>query len=159
MKAVEKVKFVIDNNIHMIIATADDRGKPWISPVFFVHDEQYNLYWVSYKDALHSRNVRVKAQVAIVIFGPVPPEGKIDAVYIDAEANELEDETAIVAAMRVLAGHIQEDKYMIKGISDVSGEAAWRIYKAVPITVSKRTENGEVINGQHITTREIIELK
>jgi len=96
--------------------------------------------------------------VAISIYGPVPPDNKIDAVYIEAEATQLDEEAAAERGMQVMVTHIQDQKYMIKSPKDITGEAAWRIYKAIPKVVSKRTEKGETINGQFVTTRERVDL-
>jgi nitroimidazol reductase NimA-like FMN-containing flavoprotein (pyridoxamine 5'-phosphate oxidase superfamily) len=158
MKASDKAKLVINTNIHMTIATVDAQGKPWITPVFYVHDNSYNLYWTSYKESEHSKNIRNNSNVSIVIYGPVPPENNIDAVYMQATVTQLESENEAFPAINILSKHIQEAKFMIKSPSDVLGNAAWRIYKASPQTVSRRTEKGEVINGQYISKRETINL-
>ena len=158
MNQADKARAVIDNNNHMTIATINADGKPWITPVFYVHDDHFSLYWVSYKESKHSKNIQSNPDVAISIYGSVPPDNEIDAVYIEAEATQLEDEADVLPAIAVLAGRIQEEKYMIKFPKDVMGEAAWRIYRATPKVVSKRTENRKTINGQYITTREDVDL-
>ncbi|HUD06925.1 MAG TPA: pyridoxamine 5'-phosphate oxidase family protein [Candidatus Saccharimonadales bacterium] len=158
MSPADKAKLVIDSSDHMTIATVDSRGEPWVTPIFYVNDATYDLFWVSYKESAHSKNIDTNPKVAIVIYGPVPPEDKVDAVYIEAAAKKLEDESEVLPAIEIIAGKIQEDKYMIRSPADVTGNAAWRIYKATPQAVSKRTENGEMINGQFVTTREDVSL-
>lgn len=155
MNSLQKAKYLIENNEHMTIATADTSGKPWVSPVFFMHDDKYNLYWVSNKDALHSQNIKTRAEIAIVIFGELQ-DNEVDGVYIDAVATELQVETEITEAMKILAKRPQPTKFTIQSISDVTGDAAWRIYKAVPISISKRAD--ATIKGQAITVREPIEF-
>lgn len=75
----------------MVIATANPEGKPWVSPVFYTYDEDFNFYWVSAKSAIHSENIRRNARVAITIFGPASPDpeeiGKLHGLYIDADAS------------------------------------------------------------------------
>lgn len=155
MDATQAVKYLVEHSKHMVIATAGASGKPWISPVGFTYDDAYNLYWVSYKGALHSQNIANRPEVAIVIFGPLP-SGAFDGVYIDATASELKDEAELQAAIACFARRPQPDKFTTKSSADVTGEAAWRMYKAVPIKISKRSDAS--IGGQAITTREPIEL-
>ncbi len=158
MDSVDRVKYLIENNNHMIVATSDDNSKTWISPVFFSYDKAFNLYWVSSKHALHSQNIRKNKRVAIVIFGPVLSDG-IDGAYFDADAIELEDEKLIKEAVEFLQKRGQPDKFMIKSMSDVTGDAAWRIYKAIPKQISKREDATDAKSGQAITVRKDVKLK
>src|SRR3990167_10291613 len=102
MNSVQQAKYLMENNEHMTIATADASGKPWVSPVFFMHDDKYNLCWVSSKDALHSQNIRARAEIAIVVFGKLPNNG-VDGVYVDAIASELQMSIEINKAIKMLA--------------------------------------------------------
>lgn len=154
----ETARYLIQNNKYMTIATADGDGKPWVSPVYFRHDDQFNLYWVSDKDALHSLNIRNRPAVGIVIFGPTPPTDSYDGLYLDCIAQELNDDSEIRAAMMVLNQGKQEDKFMIKSFDDVTGKAAWRIYKATPQEVTKRADAISEQSGQAITIRKAVDL-
>lgn len=136
----------------MTIATADASGKPWISPVFFVHDQLFTLYWVSFTEALHSVNIRSRPQVAISILGR-PPDHEGDGVYIDAEAVELNNVDEVERAIQVLHTRQQESKFMVNSPADVLGDAGWRIYRAIPKEIYKRSDASEIVRGQHITIR------
>lgn len=156
MNSVEKAKYIIENNNFMVISTADGSGKPWVSPVGFVYDDKYNLYWVSYKEALHSKNIRNRPEIAIVIFGQLP-EGGFDGVYIDATASELDDEAAIRLGINLFkTRRPQPPKFQTKSLQEVTGSAAWRMYRAIPMAVSKRAD--DLRGGQSITVRETIQL-
>lgn len=159
MEDKDKVKYLIENNHHMVVATADISSKPWNSPVFYMYDEFFNLYWVSSKDALHSKNIRANKHVAIVIFGQASPDGDMDGAYFDADASELEDEKSIKEAIRLIQKRVQPDKFMIRSLSDVTGDAAWRIYKAVSKQVFKRADATDPKSGQAITIRKEVDLK
>jgi nitroimidazol reductase NimA-like FMN-containing flavoprotein (pyridoxamine 5'-phosphate oxidase superfamily) len=157
MDAATKAKYIIEHNNFMTISTANASGKPWISPVGFVYDDNYNLYWVSYKNALHSTNIQNRPEVAIVVFGQMP-EGNYDGVYIDATATELTDEADIQHGIDLFkARRPQPVRFEAKTKQDVSGEAAWRMYKAVTVAVSKRAD--DIVNGQAITVRETVQLQ
>ena len=152
----EKAKKIITNNLYMTLATADESGKPWSSPVFFAHDAEYNLYWVSYTEATHSKNIRARKELGIVIFDSTAPEGEGDGVYFDAEAYELNDITQINHAMKFLGKKVKLDEYRVKSIDEVSGKALWRIYVAKPKSIS--TLSSTTINGQYIDRRVDVNL-
>ncbi len=156
MDSSQKAKYIIENTGIMVIATADSTGKPWISPVGFTYDDNHNLYWVSYKKALHSENIVGRPEVAITIFGKLP-SGDTDGVYIDATAHELRNDPEIRLAMSLFAKRRpQISKFTVNTVRDVTCDAVWRMYKAVPVSISKRAD--KVIDGQSITVREPVTL-
>lgn len=157
MNSIEIARYLIEHTDHMTVATADISGKPWVSPVFFSFDSQYNFYWVSSRKSLHSQNIRIRPEIAIVISGPVPPNNGLDGVYIDARAIELESESEIRNGIQALAKRPQPTKFTTRSSEDVTDEAVWRMYKATPVAISKRADTVE--NGQAITIRESLELQ
>jgi nitroimidazol reductase NimA-like FMN-containing flavoprotein (pyridoxamine 5'-phosphate oxidase superfamily) len=155
---VEKAKEIIRDNRYMTIATASRAGEPWISPVFFAYDADYNLYWVSNKDSQHSILIRVNPHVAIAIFDSSVTEGDGDCVYIEALASELENIDELRIGIGILGKRVTKDRLRVKSVEEVTGSAAWRMYKAVPKTVSKLTD-GQYIHGQYVDQRMEIQLK
>jgi pyridoxine/pyridoxamine 5'-phosphate oxidase len=81
---------IIDSNVYMTLATADAQGRPWGSPVWFAHEDHSRFVWVSKPEARHSRNLAVRPEAAIVIFDSTRRRGGPEAVYIEAEAEQLE---------------------------------------------------------------------
>ncbi|PWT95813.1 MAG: hypothetical protein C5B53_10875 [Candidatus Melainabacteria bacterium] len=154
---VDQARQIVEENRYMTIATAAPDGKPWISPVFFAYDSDYNLFWVSNKNSLHSKLIRQNPRAAIVIFDSKAGEGEGDAVYFDTLVHELEDLDEIRAAMKVLGKRVTKDEFRVKSVEEVTKAAAWRIYKAMPQVVSKLT-TGEYINGQYVDKRVEISL-
>src|SRR6266851_10030502 len=131
MNDTEKAQYLLEHTEFMVLSTADEQGKPSVSPVAFCYDERHNLYWVSDKAARHSRNVRVRPQVAIAIFGRLP-DGGVEGIYFDTQARELEPGDELAAAIKRMQGRQQSEKFMIKSLADVTGNACWRLYKATP---------------------------
>jgi pyridoxamine 5'-phosphate oxidase-like protein len=39
----------------MTLATADERGRPWVSPVFYAVDGYRDFYWISSPEVTHYR--------------------------------------------------------------------------------------------------------
>jgi hypothetical protein len=52
---------IIDVSLYMTLATADDAGRPWASPVDFAHEGYAEFLWVSSPQATHSLNYRAVA--------------------------------------------------------------------------------------------------
>jgi hypothetical protein len=75
--------------MYMTLATADDEGRPWASPVWFAPAGPAHFLWVSAPDARHSRNLAVRPELAIVIFDSTVPIGGAEAVYVEAVAEQL----------------------------------------------------------------------
>ncbi len=81
---------IVDSNRYMTLATADESGRPWASPVWFAPDGYANYYWVSEPEARHSRNIGIRPDLAAVIFDSGAAIGTGQAVYLEATARELE---------------------------------------------------------------------
>lgn len=153
----ERAKQIIKENIYCTVATSTLDGKPWLSPVFFSYDENYNIYWVSNKNSRHSKLIRENPHVAVVIFDSRAPEGEGDGVYIEAKVQEFSNEEEIKEAMDILNKRVTKDEFRVKAVVEVTGDGVWRIYKAIPGTISKLTK-GEYINGQYVDERVEVDL-
>jgi nitroimidazol reductase NimA-like FMN-containing flavoprotein (pyridoxamine 5'-phosphate oxidase superfamily) len=79
---------IIDSNDYMVLATADESGLPWASPVWYAPEEYRELFWVSSPDARHSRNLAARPELAIVIFDSTVPIGTGQGVYMSAVADQ-----------------------------------------------------------------------
>jgi nitroimidazol reductase NimA-like FMN-containing flavoprotein (pyridoxamine 5'-phosphate oxidase superfamily) len=144
----ERARRLIDQNSHMVIATTDLEGTPWVSPVFYVADDSYDLYWTSAAAARHSANIRESGAVAIVIFETEP---EVDAVYLAGHAVELEEPDDVRMGIEIMGRKLQPERWQIEGTDDVTGEGPWRVYRAHPTTVEVREdgiEKGKAVAGR-----------
>ncbi len=82
-------KAIIDSNLYLTLGTADEAGRPWVSPVYYATEGCAQFYWVSSPEATHSRNIASRPEVAIVVFDSRAPIGAAQAVYMSALAEEL----------------------------------------------------------------------
>lgn len=80
---------IIDVNLYMTVGTADDAGRPWVTPVYYAPVDYRELVWVSQPEAKHSRNIAVRPEVSIVIFDSTVPINTGRAVYLTAIADEV----------------------------------------------------------------------
>ena len=152
---VAEAKKIIEENIYLTVATSDG-SKPWVSPLFFAYDKDYNFYWASGKDALHSIFIRSNQKVAIVIFDSRAPEGEGDGVYFESTCVELMTAEELKVAMDILNRRVTKEEFRIKDLSGVTGKGMWRIYKASSQKVYKLTD--EIVNGQYLDKRVEITL-
>jgi nitroimidazol reductase NimA-like FMN-containing flavoprotein (pyridoxamine 5'-phosphate oxidase superfamily) len=84
-----RARAIVDANRYLTLATADEAGVPWATPVWYAAVDGREFLWASRPEARHSRNVAARAQVAIVIYDSTVPVGGAQAVYVAAEAHEL----------------------------------------------------------------------
>src|SRR5262245_24553494 len=80
---------IVDANRYMVLGTADATGLPWVTPVWYATADYRSFLWVSPPDARHSRNLAVRKELGIVIFDSRVPVGDAQAVYLEAEAEQL----------------------------------------------------------------------
>src|SRR5579859_5206212 len=89
---IERAKRILDANRYMILATSHEE-KPWSTPVFYAHDENYNFYWYSRKDTRHSVTIKDNKSVSASIFG-VGNKDEGFGVYAEVSRDELEEALA-----------------------------------------------------------------
>jgi nitroimidazol reductase NimA-like FMN-containing flavoprotein (pyridoxamine 5'-phosphate oxidase superfamily) len=83
------VRAIIDANLYMVLGTADEGGRPWVSPVYYVSDRYTEFYWVSSPEVTHSRNIARRPEMSIVVFDSQVQPGSGQAVYMSAVAEEV----------------------------------------------------------------------
>ena len=144
---------IISGIFYMTIASADEDGSPWVSPVYFNYDEACNLYWISFKDAIHSLNVTVNKKASISIYDSTAPNWKGDGVYLQCDVEVLETANDIAHGIKSYYGgrHVPHGLDR-KEISDYQADKPWRIYRAVPYDIATLGE-GKQIDGYPIDQR------
>jgi uncharacterized protein YhbP (UPF0306 family) len=125
----DRFRRVIDANLYMTLATADEAGSPWASPVYFAHHDYREFVWVSKPGARHSRNIAARPEVGIVVFDSHAPISTGGGVYLQATAAELvgdeRDGPLAVFSARAVA-HGGEPW----GLANVEPPAEIRVYRA-----------------------------
>lgn len=120
---------LIDRSQYLTLASAGADGRPWVSPVWFAHEDYAEFLWVSRPDARHSLNIAARPAVALVVFDSTVAPRDAQAVYVEAEA----DEVGADALDRAVGSY--SEKSVGLGLSawsaaDVTGAAAHRLYWA-----------------------------
>jgi hypothetical protein len=123
---------VLGRSAYITLATADAQGRPWVSPVWFVSEDHRTFWWVSMPDAVRSRNIAARPDVAIVVYDTGAVVGEAQSVYACAGAAQVDDADGLGVFSRasVAAGlaHWSMD--------DVTGGSGVRLYRAVATELS-----------------------
>jgi pyridoxine/pyridoxamine 5'-phosphate oxidase len=120
---------VIDANRYMVLGTADEKGHPWVTPVWFASEDYRSFHWVSSPDAKHSRNLAAEPRVAITIFDSSVPVGGAQAVYMKGVAEELAG-VELERSVEVFDRVARMDHGRAYVLDDVQGSALIRLYRA-----------------------------
>ena len=120
----------IDASQYLVLATADQDGVPWVSPVWYAHADYLEFFWVSRPQARHSRIIEVRPQVSIVIFDSGARPGAAAAVYISGVA-ELATGSRLRRSIEIYSRRSQEQGLPEWTITDVQAPAPHRLYLAV----------------------------
>jgi hypothetical protein len=120
---------IIDTLMYMTLATADQDGRPWASPVWFARASDNEFLWASDPESRHSRNLATRPELAIVIFDSTVPIGSAEAVYLEAVGGEvpaadLERAVAVYSRRSVEVGATEWT------LEDVTPPARFRLYRA-----------------------------
>jgi Pyridoxamine 5'-phosphate oxidase len=120
---------VIDANSYMTLATADNAGLPWPSPVWYAHSGYREFFWVSSPAARHSRNLAERPQAGIVIFDSHVRAGTAQAVYMTATAAEMTPDE-LPRSIEVFSARSQALGSRPWSPGEVCAPASLRLYRA-----------------------------
>lgn len=126
----EMARRIIDSNLYMTLATSDETGRPWVSPVYFATYEFTEFIWVSSPEARHSRNLSVRQEMSIVIFDSRIPVNKGQAVYMSAEGERVPD-GEVDRAIAIFSERSARHGAGTWTRGDVEEEARLRVYRAL----------------------------
>jgi hypothetical protein len=124
----ELAREIIDGNRYLTLATADESGLPWASPVWYAHAGYREFFWVSKPEARHSRNLAARPEVGVAIFDShVPGTGR--SVYMEAIAEQLEDGD-LERGMEIFNSRSAAQELPVWALDDVRPPARHRLYRA-----------------------------
>lgn len=150
----KQAKEIINKILYITIATVNEKGEPWNTPVYSAFDENYNFYWVSALINEHSQNINRTGKAFLVIYDSTVAEGTGQGVYIKADAKMLTSESEIIHATKYLYGRKNKP---VRPVFDFMGDSPRRVWCAVPEQVW--TNADDKVNGHHVDSRVEIKLK
>lgn len=143
----DKGKEILKKIRYATISTVDVTGEPWAAPVWYVFDDNLDIYWWSPLDTQHSKNISQNPNIYVTIFDSTLPEGEGVGLYLRARASEISEDELDSAIERY-----NESTTVFKlDRENCTGDAPTRIYKAV--TREGWTNDGETKDGFYIDKR------
>lgn len=82
-------KTILAENIFGTVATANEDGSPWATPLHIFYDDT-SIFWFSYDKAQHSLNIKREPRVNVVVFSTDESQGPKGAYFI-GKAVELDE--------------------------------------------------------------------
>jgi hypothetical protein len=119
---------IIDDSRYMTLATADEDGRPWASPVFYAAADYAEFYWISAPGSTHSRNLAQRPRISIVIFDSGVAEGAGQAVYMAATAEQGADGD-LARGLAVYPGAADPGSHPLTP-EQLQGPTPYRLYRA-----------------------------
>ncbi|MEK7627992.1 MAG: pyridoxamine 5'-phosphate oxidase family protein [Patescibacteria group bacterium] len=83
---------ILDKGYFLSLATLDGGGL-WVSDVFYVADDEWNIYWLSARDTRHSKAVEQNPEVAGTITITTTPQEPSEALQIAGRAERVGEES------------------------------------------------------------------
>lgn len=110
------------------VATCSD-DQPWNSPVWAARDKKFNLYWSSWVEAVHSRNIAINSKAFLTIFDSTRERGtnNFRCLYLDCAVSQISDEKQAQMAAALLYPGEPVD------VGEFLGPGLKRIYLAKPV--------------------------
>jgi len=126
---------IVDANSYLVLATVDESGHPWATPVWFAAVGREQFIWVSRTEARHSQNIARSSAVGIVIFDSSVPAGQAEAAYFEAHAAEVTDDERAQALGAYTTGSLAHGLRAWTE-QDITGDSPYRLYRATVSDVS-----------------------
>ncbi|HMS50634.1 MAG TPA: pyridoxamine 5'-phosphate oxidase family protein [Candidatus Saccharibacteria bacterium] len=143
----EKGKKILEQIRYATISTVDENGAPWAAPVWYVFDDNFDIYWWSPLETQHSKNISANPNIYVTIFDSTLPEGEGVGLYLRAQASVISDEELSPAIER----YNNSTNVFKLDRDNCTGSAPTRIYKAV--TKEGWTNDGVAKDGFYIDKR------
>ncbi|NBU33196.1 pyridoxamine 5'-phosphate oxidase family protein [bacterium] len=124
----DDVDKILRENRYATVSTVDSEGKPWAAPVWYVYDDDMNIYWWSPSLSQHSKNIKQNANVYITIFDSKVKEGDGIGLYVRAVAREVNDSELDVA----INSYNNSTEIFKLSRDNCTANAPTRLYVAVP---------------------------
>lgn len=109
----EKSKLIFSQNYIGTVATLNQDGSPWSSPVHMYSDDEY-VYWLSKPNKQHSQNIDRDPRVHLSLFSPDVSRG-LQGVYVAGQAEHyaVAGEADQVAVYQAMVARVTDEKMPI----------------------------------------------
>lgn len=88
---IQELRAYLEERSTMTLATIGKKGEPQSAPLFFVADEELNLYFLSDEDSRHGANIMERSVVAVSIYTETHDWRNICGVQLEGVASLIND--------------------------------------------------------------------
>ncbi len=120
---------LLRDNSYVVLASADDDGSPWATPVWFAPDGLDRLYWASWPGSRHSVLIEQRPEIALTVFDSTVIPGQGAAFYATARARQVPNES-LDEGLRVFGRRSQAQQLGEFTRERLTGPARLRLYVA-----------------------------
>ena len=86
---IARVRELLQSQTTMTLATVDERGRPYATPLFFFPRRDFALCWLSSGDSRHSINLLAQPHASVAIYASVDRWEKIRGVQMEGSVREI----------------------------------------------------------------------
>ena len=129
MNVEDLVRRYLSKGRMMQVATLNN-DQPWVATLYYVIDDDLNLYWISTPDRRHSREIHNHAKVAGAI--PIQHElgQKVVGLQLEGHAELVKDPDEIAKAMKRYAERYERTGEWYRDF--LAGKNPHKLYKIKP---------------------------
>jgi len=106
--------------------------KPWICTVYYVEDEDQNLYWLSLPDRRHSLEIASHPNIAVAI--PIKADKPVIGLQAEGSAAIITDHSRIADVMKLYVERYDSGKYFLNNF--IAGKNEHVLYQFTPTSIS-----------------------
>ena len=130
---------IVEDNQYMTLGTSDADGSPWVSPVVYAHDKNWNLYFISIPGSRHCQNIKVNNRVSVAIFDSQQSVGEGVGLQIEGVVEKTSLKDAPLVTKVYFSRKYPHGRNMRSAFSSALKEflngKIYRFYKFVPTKV------------------------
>ena len=89
------------------LATTGEDGEPCVSPLFYLVDEEYSLYWLSSPNSRHSRNLLRTPRAAAAVYGGATSWQEIRGVQMRGAVSKITEPKRRAALVKAYCERFQ----------------------------------------------------
>lgn len=115
---------------HIMQLATVSSGKPWSCTVYYLADEQLNLYWASTPSRRHSREIATNPNISIAIVVSGEKGQEVIGIQAEGTAGMIKEPGDIQPIAKKYAAAFGRDKQWVDDFSRLKTEH--RLYKFTP---------------------------
>jgi uncharacterized protein YhbP (UPF0306 family) len=127
MEPKDLIKKYLSKSRMMQIATVDN-GQPWICTVYYVEDEDLNLYWLSLPARRHSEEIAKQSKVAVAI--PVKFDKPVTGIQAEGIAEVVKAKEEVAEVMKLYVAKYDSGKQFYDNF--IAGKNEHWLYRFTP---------------------------